>query len=190
MSLRRPSRSGPPLVGPKTHTVPRKEIVLRFLLCALAVVLCYQFDWNWLRFLTSESQMRLDALLGMPHQRVAFDTVLWKGTLYQYVTACTFADVWCGAIPLMWNLRRRVWSNIGRAAMLALVLFVFNVIRLSFSNVLFNAGLNWDLAHNVVGGVCYFGVWVWLWNHAGWKGHAQDDEVSWNAEPELSSAAD
>ena len=178
------------MVEPKAQRVSLKEIAVRFLLCAVAVLICYQFDWNWLRFLTSESQMRLDALLGMPHQRVAFDTILWKGTLYQYVTACTFVDVWCGAIPLMWNLRRKIWANIARALVLALVLFVFNVVRLSFSNVLFNAGLNWDLAHNAVGGVCYFAVWVWLWNHAGWKGHAQDENVSWNARPELSSAAD
>jgi hypothetical protein len=133
--------------------------------------------------------MRLDALLGMPHQRVAQDLLVWKGTLYQYVNACTFVDVWFGAIPLMWSLRRTVSANLGRAVALAAVLFAFNVTRLSFSNVLFNAGLNWDIAHNVVGGVCYFGVWVWLWNHAGWKGHVQDEKISWNVEPELSSVA-
>jgi hypothetical protein len=192
MSLTRLFRNRTPLAnqltGEKTQPTSHKEIALRFCLCAIAVVVCYQFDWGWLRYLTSESQMRLDALLGMPHQRVAQDTLLWKGTLYQYVNACTFVDVWFGAIPLMWNTRRTVWANIGRAIVLALVLFVFNVSRLTFSNVLFNAGINWDLAHNVVGGFCYFAVWVWLWNHAGWKGHVHDEPIQWNPKPELSSA--
>src|SRR5690348_10655113 len=105
MPLSQRFRSKPFMDGTveKTQPASRKEIALRFLLCALAVILCYQFEWRWLRFLTSELQMRLDALLGMPHQRVAQDILLWKGTLYQYVNACTFVDVWFGAIPLMWN---------------------------------------------------------------------------------------
>src|SRR5689334_15647218 len=135
MSLRQRFGSRRPLADPptgeKAQPTSYKAIALRLGLCAIAVVLCYQFQWGWLRYLTSESQMRLDALLGMPHQRVAQDMLLWKGTLYQYVNACTFVDVWFGAIPLMWNLKRTIWANIGRAIALAVVLFVFNVTRLS-----------------------------------------------------------
>jgi hypothetical protein len=49
-------------------------------------------------------------------------------------------------------------------AVIAAAMFCFNVFRLSVSDVLFAGGLPWNLAHNVISGISYFLVWVWIWN--------------------------
>jgi hypothetical protein len=141
------------------------EMLVRLALVPVAVAICYFFRWEFLRFLTSEANLRLDPLVGIHLQRISADTVQWNGTLYRYQNACTFIDVWCGAIPLLWNLKRTLSQNSVFFACFAVVLFAFNVFRLSVSDVLFSAGLSWNIAHNVVSGIAYFAVWVWIWRH-------------------------
>jgi hypothetical protein len=136
------------------------EFVFRFLLAGLAVTICYCFRWEFLRFLTMELNLRLDALAGVHLQRITFDTVAWNGATYHYAIACTMADVWCGAIPLIWDIRSRVVANLRYLAILTVALFTFNVFRLSVSDVLVAAGLSWDLGHNVISGVAYFLIWT------------------------------
>jgi hypothetical protein len=141
------------------------EIALRFALVAIGVLICYQFEWHWLRYLTSELNLRLDALAGVHLQRVSHDTVMWGGRTYHYVNSCTFADVICGAVPLLWNLRKTITQNLARIVMVGVVLIAFNVFRLSVSDVLYAQGLSWNLAHNVISGVSYFLVWTYLWRN-------------------------
>jgi hypothetical protein len=141
------------------------EVLVRFALVPIAVAFCYCFRWELLRYLTSEANLRLDLLAGLHLQRLSLDTVQWRGSIYRYENACTFVDVWIGSMPLLWNLRRSVAANLGFFAQFAIALFVFNVFRLSLSDVLFSAGLNWDLAHNAVSGIAYFAVWVWFWRN-------------------------
>jgi hypothetical protein len=139
------------------------ELVIRIVLCAVGVLLCYCFRWEWLRYLTSELNMRLDDLAGVHLERVAKDVVLWRGEVYWYTNGCAFADVWCGAIPLVWNLRRNIAANLLRIAIFSIVLLIFNVVRLSFSDILFAQGVPWWLAHEAVAGVAYFVVLAWIW---------------------------
>jgi len=129
-------------------------------LSGVAMGLCYLWDWPFLRYITSELNIRGDARLGISLQRVSSDAVFWKGVVYRYVNACTFADVWCGAVPLLWSLRRTIPQNLARIAIWVAGLLAFNVIRLCFSDALFDCGLPWDLAHNVVSGFSYFAVWI------------------------------
>jgi hypothetical protein len=145
------------------------ELVMRFVLVAAGVGVCYLFDWRWLRSLTCDLNLRLDGLAGVHLQRVAYDAVMYRGALYSYGIACTFADVWCGGIPLLWDLRRSVGRNLATVLAFGGALLVFNVARLSFSDVLFAKGLSWDLAHNVVSGICYFAIWTWIWKNRSWQ---------------------
>ncbi len=143
----------------------RSDLVLRCLLAALAVVVCYQFRWEWLRYLTSEGNLRIDALLGVHLERISFDTVVWNGQLYRYVIACTMADVWWGALAFLWLPRNSVAKNLTVLAAFTVGLFAFNVARLSFSDFICAQGVSWNLGHNVVSGICYFLIWQWLmWN--------------------------
>ncbi|HWR16933.1 MAG TPA: hypothetical protein VN577_19045 [Terriglobales bacterium] len=138
-------------------------IVARFVLAALAVGVCYSFEWHWLRQLTMELNLRLDALLGVTLQRVSETTVMWQGGFYHYVIACTFADAWCASIPLTWNQRATLRSNLLFLAGFTLVLFAVNIVRLSLSDVLVARGLSWNMGHNVVSGISYFLLWKFVW---------------------------
>jgi hypothetical protein len=142
-------------------------LLIRFLLVAVFVGFSYLFRWEWLRYLTSEANLRLDLLAGIHLQRLSSDLVMWKGVLYRYENACTFVDVYFGSIPLLWDLRRSVARNLGFLGIVAVGYFAFNVFRLTVSDILFAVGLPWDLAHNVVSGITYFAVWVWVWSRLG-----------------------
>jgi hypothetical protein len=143
-------------------------LFLRFALAALGVLLCYCFHWQWLRFLTSEANLRLDGWLGLHFQRLSGDTVVWNGIRYTYENACTFADVWCGAIPLIWNFRKGVAWNLSLIAVFSILLFAFNIFRLSLSDYIFNAGIPWTWAHGFLGGIAYFAVWAWIFKNRSW----------------------
>jgi hypothetical protein len=145
-----------------------REVVLRFALVAVAVGVCYLFEWRWLRVVTLQLNALLDGLAGIHLQRIGFDTVEWRGAIYKYQIACTLADVWCGAIPLVWNLRKSVLRNIVYVLGVGAAMMAFNVVRLSFSDVLFARGMSWDLAHNVVSGISYYLVWMWIWHTRTW----------------------
>jgi hypothetical protein len=140
-----------------------RRLAIRFALAALAVGVSYCFRWEFLRFLTSEANLRLDLFAGIHLERISVDTVLWKGVLYRYENPCTFVDVWFGSIPLLWNFRRSLIKNVCWMAAIAAAMFSFNVVRLSFSDLLFAARVPWDLAHNVISGVAYFLVWLLIW---------------------------
>ncbi len=146
--------------GRSTH-----EFLLRCLLATVAVVVCYQFRWDWLRYLTSEFNLRVDALLGVHWQRLTFDTVAWNGRVYTYVIACTMADVWCGALAFLWMIRRNIAENLLTLAGFTVGLFALNIARLSLSDFLCAHGASWNLGHNVVAGICYFLIWEWLLWH-------------------------
>lgn len=138
-----------------------REIWLsRWLSVALAVALCHCFDWMWLCALTQRANLAMDALFGVYMQPLTATTIQFNGLLYQYRVSCTFADVWCGLIPLIWMRAKSIPWNLGWLVVWALALFMFNVARLSVSDVLFAHGIPWTLAHSVLGGVCYYFVWL------------------------------
>src|SRR5437660_4294917 len=66
------------------------SVVARICLSAIAVLICYCLKWEYLRYITSELNIRLDALAGIHLQRLSADSVLWNGTVYYYERACIF----------------------------------------------------------------------------------------------------
>ena len=142
---------------------------VRLLLSAIAVVISHLFEWHWLRYVTSEANLQLDALAGLHLERITSDTVWWHGTVFRYLTACTFIDVWFGAIPLLWSLRRTVQQNLQFMFAFGVALFSFNVVRLSISDVFFNFGMPWWIAHDLLGAFAYFAVWCWIMKKRDWE---------------------
>src|SRR3954463_3637593 len=112
------------MAGPagKTRLVS-PELIVRFVLAALAVLLCYQFQWEWLRRLTCDWNLRLDALAGVHLQRIAFDKVIYRGEIYRYAIACTMVDAFCGALPLIWSHRESIARNLAIVVAAAVALF-------------------------------------------------------------------
>lgn len=164
------ARSFPHLRKPAVLTeLPlSREFLCRAGLVAIVVTITHQLSWEWLRFLTSEAILRLSALLGMATARTSFDTILVQQTLFRFVVSCSFVDVFAGCIPLLWNLRKSIFRNLGWILASAPVVFGFNVARLELAQVLYARGVSWTLADEVLGGFAYFAVWVIIWQLRSW----------------------
>jgi exosortase/archaeosortase len=165
--LQRFLRSSMPV--PRKLARPTAQFCCRVGLVAVFVGGAYQMSWNWLRFVTSECVLRISAWLGMTTLRLSFDTIRVGGQATQYVIACTFVDVFMGAIPLLWNLKNSVLRNGSLLVATAGILFGFNVVRLELAQVLHCQGVPWTVADEVLGGVAYFVVWLAIWRLRSWE---------------------
>ena len=146
----------------------RAEFAWRALLAAGLVLLCYRFQWTFLRLATTESIFRLSNALGLDMQRVAWDTVQLNSTQIRFTIACTFADVWCGSIAFLWARHAAITQNLAKLAGYTAGLFLFNIFRLELGFVLYDHGVSWTWAHEAMGGLAYFLVWLWLWRRRSW----------------------
>lgn len=148
----------------RLHKFPlTQEVTIRLGLAALFVTLTHQLQWQWLRMVTSEAILRTSVAMGMSVFRVSADTINVNGTFFQFVTACTFVDVFMAAIPLVWNLRSSAARNLIELCLVAATLFGLNIARLQTAQVLFGYGVSWNVADQVVGGIAYFAVWLLIW---------------------------
>jgi hypothetical protein len=138
-------------------------LLIRIGLAAVFVFVCHQFQWELVVRLTSESILRLSQLLGIAMTRVAFDTLQWNGQVFPFELDCCQLDVFCAAIPLIWNLKASVWQNLIKVIGFFVGLFVFNVLRLEIGLVLYcSHGVPWIFAHNYVGGLNLFIIFLWV----------------------------
>jgi hypothetical protein len=131
----------------------------QLLLVAAAVALCHCFQWTWLRALTQDANLAFDSWFGVYMQPLTPTTITFHGLTYSYQVSCTFVDVWCGLIPLLWFRFQSVLWNVCWLMLWAVSLFAFNITRLSLSDILFAYGVPWWLAHGIFSGICYYLVW-------------------------------
>jgi len=150
---------------------PSAELLARLPFVLLAVLLCYRFDWTGLRYLTSEAALQFAQWRGYEATRLGNDLISWGGAHFQFGIACTFADVFCGAIPLLWVRKFGLAHNGAIIAVFAALLFACNLIRLAGTDLLFSAGVPSSIADNAMGGLGYFAAWIcfvrWFERHAG-----------------------
>jgi hypothetical protein len=154
-----------------------RGFLFRVLLVVVLVTVTHRFEWRELRFLTSEAVLRLSPALGIPTYRISFDTLRLQGHLFQFVISCTLVDVFIGAIPLIWSVKKSILANASRLGEAALYLFVFNILRLELGHLLYAHGTPWILAHEILGGGAYFAIWlvIWHWHSSPeFRGEAQD----------------
>lgn len=147
-----------PVVGKSSRV--HMDWLNRWLSVAFAVALCHCFEWTRLCALTQTANLALDSWFGVYMQPLTATTIQFRGLLYHYQVSCTFVDVWCGLVPLLWKRSQLIVWNVGWLATWALGLFAFNIVRLSVSDVLFAQGMSWTVAHSVLGGFCYYLVWL------------------------------
>jgi len=138
------------------------ELLKRLPLCAAAVLICYQLQWTWLRFLTSEATLRFVGWCGYTGERLSPNLIAWHGQQFQFDIACTYADVFCGALPFLWIRGTSLVRNAASVAAFAAGLFAFNLLHQAATDLAFIAGVPWTLADETIGGLSYFAVWVFL----------------------------
>ena len=141
------------------------ELPKRLVLTVLAVLICYQFHWTWLRFMTSEASLVFAQWRGFMVERLSPDLIAWGGHRFEFGIACTFADVFCGAIPMLWIWQAGVRRNVAFIAAFAVGLFACNILRNLGTDLVFSAGVPWTVADNLIGALSYFAVWVFLVRH-------------------------
>ena len=145
-----------------------REFLLRAALVPVFAALSHAFQWQWLRFITSQGILHLSSVFGISRVRVSPDTISGQGTLFHFVVACTFVDVFMGSIPLLWDRRKGLLGNLLRLLVAAVVLFCFNLIRLEISQIIYSLGVSWTFADEILGGVAYFAVWLAIWRTRRW----------------------
>ncbi|HEY7519192.1 MAG TPA: hypothetical protein VIE36_12940 [Methylomirabilota bacterium] len=138
------------------------RLAWRLPLVALAVGLCYCFSWESLRLFTSEVALQFARGRGFEAHRLAPDTIAWSGETFNFGISCTFADVFCGAVPLLWRRPRGLRWNLALVASFGVVLTLFNLVRRCLTDSLFSAGIPWSLADEAIAGVAYLLVWIWV----------------------------
>jgi hypothetical protein len=82
--------------------------------------------------------------------------------------SCTALDAFCGSIPLLWQGRRPFSGNLLYLAAYFLCLSAVNLARLELGFVLHLQGVSWFLAHEVMSGVFYFALFLWIARQRAW----------------------
>jgi hypothetical protein len=165
-----PAGGATSLATPDLRSFAQKgELIARVCLAALAVFICYRFEWAFLRFATSDAVLHVWSLAGRSAHRVSFDTIELDGERFYYGIGCAFADVFCACVPLLWNLRKTVRWNLLTLAGFGAALFALNVLRALLTHALCAAGapLIWpDLG---LGALAYLAVWRWVVRQGAWR---------------------
>ncbi|MGO9060491.1 MAG: hypothetical protein ACLQU2_24365 [Candidatus Binataceae bacterium] len=133
----------------------------RVSLAIAAVLLCLQFQWHTLRFLTSEAALQLTAALGLPIQRIAFDELKFRDSIIQFTVTCTWVDGLFGIVPLLRMYGSR-GANLRRMAIFVMGLFLLNLVRIEVVILLYRPGISWDLEHGWITGLSEFLVYLWV----------------------------
>ena len=140
----------------------RSETLLRFALVLPFVILCFVFPWHtWRGAITAALIAGLHDPLN-PAVPLDFDIFSYGSGTFQIGTSCVALDVFFGSIPLLWQRQRSLGRNLVFFAVYFLVLSTVNLVRLILTFRLNATGVSWFLAHDVISGFFYFGIWVWI----------------------------
>jgi uncharacterized membrane-anchored protein len=86
-------------------------------------------------------------------------------------------DAFFGAIPLLWRTNASLAQNFMRMTAVLAGVFVLNIVRLELGFIAMTSGVPWWLAHEVVAGVAYFCLYVFIMRERAWD-QARDSSAS------------
>ena len=142
--------------------------LLRIALVPPCVVLCYSFEWSAWRSFVCGMFVAFSQAVGASVVQTSPTSFTYSGQAYTFVIACTALDVWFGSVPLLWEVGRGLRGNAWRLAQYSAGLFAANLVRLEIGFLLFERNVSWALAHEAMGGVFYFGCFLWIAHRRGW----------------------
>jgi hypothetical protein len=133
----------------------------RLSLAVAAALLCLQFEWRGLRFLTSEAALQITAALGLPIKRVGFDRLSFRDSIIQFTVTCTWINGFFAVIPLLLMNGMR-WESLRRVAIFIPGFFLLNLIRIEIVILCYRPGVSWNLEHGWITGIAEFIVYLWV----------------------------
>ena len=146
----------------------RRDVLCRAGLVILFAIAVHQLRWETLRFITSETVLRLSKFLNIRGSRVSLDVIELQGQQFRYGTSCTFVDVFIASIPILWNVKASLSQNVARGIIAGTALFLFNSMRLETAVLLYIHSVPWTIADGLLGGCSYFIVWLVIWWQRTW----------------------
>lgn len=155
----------------------------RVLLVPVFVAVCHLYDWSWLRALTTVTLVQISAMLGVSMQRMGADVIRVAGISAQFVVACTMIDAFFGAIPLLWRTAASWSQNLLRLSAVLVAVFGLNIVRLELGFISMTKGVPWWLAHEVVAGVTYFCLYLFIIKERAWDQTQRADLASVGKNP-------
>ncbi len=155
-------------VKERTIKLLEHRLTARVLLVPVFVVVCHLYGWTWLRDLTTVTLVQISALLGVSMQRLAPDMIRVAGISAQFVVSCTMIDAFFGAIPLLWRTTVSWSQNLLRLGVVFGAAFALNIVRLELGFIALTRGVPWWLAHEVVSGVTYFCLYLYITRERAW----------------------
>lgn len=159
-----------------THgALSRRPLIWRLCLVPIAVLICYQFDWWFLRLATIEAMAATSAVLNWPLRNIGGDLLDMNGVITRFTVGCTLVDYYAGALPLLWDRSRSIVNNLARFVALFILFFAFNIARQDLTILLRAHGLPWWLAHEVPASVTDFTIVVLVIRHRAWVHYGQQE---------------
>jgi exosortase/archaeosortase len=155
-----------------------RALAWRVLLVPVFVAACYLYDWSWLRVLTTVTLVQISAALGVPMLRSSADVISVAGVTAQFVVACTMIDAFFGAIPLLWRTTAAWTQNVLRLGVVLVAVFALNIFRLELGFIAMTKGVPWWLAHEVVSGLTYFCLYLYIVRERAWDESEAADSKS------------
>jgi len=140
----------------------RPETLFRFGLVPVFVLICYAFPWRIWRASITAALITVLQEPSNPVIQLTFDTFSYDRGTFQVGISCTALDVFFGSIPLLWQRKRPLGQTLGFFALYFLVLSTINFIRLILGFRLYATGASWFAAHELMSGVFYFVIFVWI----------------------------
>jgi hypothetical protein len=144
------------------------RLTVRILLVAVFVAVSHLYDWLWLRALTTATLVQISEMLGVSMHRTAVDIIRVAGISAKFVVSCTMIDAFLGAIPLLWRTTVSWTQNLLRLAVVAVGVFGLNIFRLELGFIAMTKGAPWWLAHEVVAGLTYFCLYLFIVKQRAW----------------------
>lgn len=136
-------------------------LFVRVAIAAVLVVICYRFEWHWLRNSTASIVVQLSGWLGLPVKQPASGIMEMDGTFYIFYLSCTMIDVFFAASALLWSFCLPVARNFLALVYLFFFVFALNILRLEAGfQLLHRFHVSNIVAHEIIGGVAYFIVLV------------------------------
>ena len=140
----------------------RSQTLLRFSLVLPFVIVCFLLPWHtWLAWTTAALIAGLHDPLN-PVIPVDFNIFSYGSGTYLIGPSCAALDVFFGSIPLLWERQRPLERNLLFFTLYFLCVSTINLVRLILLLRLHVRGVSWFWAHDVISGIFYFGIWLWI----------------------------
>jgi exosortase/archaeosortase family protein len=153
--------------------VRRDRLFIRLTILGCLMILFYTLEFLSLRSLFRGNVIAILGPLGYSTAPIDLDgkpyLVSEDGFVFAVTTACTYIDLIFIGWTFFWRFKKPVFDNVIRLAVIVLVLYAVNVVRVTFAFYAKHLGASWEYVHDlpdmaIHAGIVLVGLFLALWN--------------------------